>query len=143
MRSTLACLALILLAGTTLPQAANSPPRKIGNFHLKNTAGISWALDDLKGKKAIVVVFLGTQCPVNNAYVPRLAELHKEYADKGVQFLAVNANEHETPQSIAEHAKKFAIPFPVLRDEKHLAADRFGAERTPEAFLLDGDFVVR
>ena len=40
-----------------------------------------------KDKKAVVVVFLGTECPVANLYLPTLAELHKEYADKGVQFL--------------------------------------------------------
>ena len=57
--------------------------------------------------------------------------------------MAINSNEHDSAQTIAEHAKKFGIPFPVLRDEKHLAADRFGAERTPEAFVLDGEFTIR
>jgi peroxiredoxin len=137
-----AVLLVSLVALHTLAQNSD-PAKKVTGVRLKDTTGKTWALDELKDKKAIVVVFLGTQCPVNNAYAPKLAELHKEYADKGVQFLAVNSNDHDTPAAIAEHARKFSIPFPVLRDEKHLAADRFGAERTPEAFVLDSELNVR
>ena len=55
------------------------------------------ALKDFAGQKAVVVVFIGTECPVSNAYMVRLGELHKQYAAKGVAFVAVNANCHETP----------------------------------------------
>ncbi len=143
MRSTLACLALLVLAGPLLPQAGPATATKISPFRLKDTTGKAWSLDDRKDAKAIVVVFLGTQCPINNAYVPRLAELQTAYAGKGVEFVAINANQHDSPDAIAEHVAQFRIPFPVLRDEKHLAADRFGAERTPEAFVLDAQCTVR
>src|SRR5207237_3933479 len=87
--------------------------------------------------------FLGTQCPLNNQYLSRLAELHKEFAGKGVQFLAINSNVQDTPQRIAEHAQKYQIPFPVLRDEANKVADLFDARRTPEAFVLDAKHVIR
>ena len=79
-------------------------------------------------------MFIGTQCPINNAYMPKLVELEKEYRGKGVQFVAINANEHDTTRTIRQHAKKFGLTFPVLRDEKNMVADRFGAERHPTAF---------
>src|SRR5207247_1185060 len=44
---------------------------------------------------------------------------------------------------IAEHAKKHAIPFAVLRDEGNVVADAFGARRTPEVFILDGERKIR
>jgi peroxiredoxin len=137
-------LALLLLAlrSPADPPEAASIGRKIPNFTLNDTAGKPCALDDFKDKKAVVVLFLGTECPINNAYLPRLAELHKEYAAKGVQFLAINANEPDTADRVAEHAKKHAIPFPVLKDEGGVA-DLFAAARTPEAFLLDSQFTVR
>jgi peroxiredoxin len=143
MRATVLVLALLLPAGLSLLGAGENAPRTVADFRLEDTAGKAWSLHELKEKKAIVVVFLGTQCPINNAYVARLIELHKEYAGKGVQFLAINANEHDTAQAIADHVKKYGIPFPVLRDGTHVAADRLGAERTPEAFVLDAKFVVR
>src|SRR5207247_10195120 len=97
-----------------------------------------WSLDSCKDKKAVAVVFLGTECPVNNAYLPRLAELHKTYAPRGVQLVAINANQQDSAARVAEHAKKHSLPFPVLKDEGNVVADQFGAQRTPEVFLLDG-----
>src|SRR5262249_23153947 len=70
--------------------------RAIAEFRLPDAAGKNVALADFRDKKALVVIFLGTQCPINNAYLPRLGELHKEFAAKGVGFLAINANHQDT-----------------------------------------------
>ena len=111
-------------------------------FKLNAIDGQPWSLDDCKSK-AIVVVFIGTQCPVNNAYMPTLVELEKAYRDKGVQIVAINANEHDSLDAIKVHAKKFGLTFPVLRDEKQTVAKRFGADRHPTAFLLDDKHAIR
>jgi peroxiredoxin len=121
----------------------NSLGKKVEPFSLKDTAGKTVSLADFKDRKAVVVLFVGTQCPINNAFMPRLAELHGKYADKGVQFLAVNSNRQDTPQAIAKHAREHKIPFPVLHDAGNAIADRFGARRTPEAFILDAQGKVR
>jgi peroxiredoxin len=113
--------------------------KKVAGFTLQDTHGKTWKWQEVKGKKAVVVVFIGTQCPINNAYMLRLAELHKTYADRGVSLVAVNANQQDDTQAVAEHAKKFGIPFPVLKDGKNVVADRFGARRTPEAFVIDAE----
>ena len=120
------------------PPAAAAP--RVADFTLTDVAtNKPVSLGDFKAKKAVVVVFIGTECPIDNAYMPRLAELAKAYADKGVQFLAVNSNCNDTPPGIAGHAQKFGLPFPVLRDAANVVADQFGAKRTPEAFVLDPD----
>jgi len=124
-------------------QTPTNVGKQIGKLDLEDATGKSWAVSDLKNHKAVVVLFLGTQCPVNNAYMPRLAELHKAYADKSVLFVAINSNIQDTPARIAEHAKEFGIPFAVLRDKDCLAADHFGARRTPESFVLDADLKIR
>jgi len=122
---------------------ANHLGKKIEDFTLPDTAGKPIRLADFKDKKIVVVLFIGTQCPVNNAYMPRLGDLHKQYAEKGVQFLAVNSNSQDSADQVARHAKLHNIPFPVLKDEGSKTADRFAAQRTPEAHLLDGDRTVR
>src|SRR5207249_10228049 len=65
------------------------------------------------------------------------------WAAKGVRFLAINANSQDTVESIRAHAKKHALTFPVLIDADGKIAERFGARRTPEAFVLDAQFKVR
>jgi peroxiredoxin len=132
-------LAAVFLA---VPSFAANPPRKIGDFALKDTGDRPRSLAEFKERKVIVVVFLGIECPVNNAYLPRLAELNKEYAAKGVQFLGVNSNWQDSPQRVAGHAKEFSIPFPVLKDPANVVADQLGARRTPEAFVLAPDGAV-
>src|SRR5687768_15718534 len=88
------------------PAAAEAGVR-ISGFTAKDVNGKDVALADFKDRKAVVVVFVGTECPINNAYMPRLGELHREYAPQGVQFLAVNSNQQDSPKDVAEHARKY------------------------------------
>ncbi len=105
-------LALGALAGLSRPEA-QPPAKQVADFALKDTAGKTWSLGGLRDKNAIVVIFLGTECPVNNAYLPRLAELHKEYAGEGVQFLGVNANRQDTPKRVAALRLRLAERLPA------------------------------
>jgi mono/diheme cytochrome c family protein len=88
-------------------------------------------------------VFADTECPVANLYVPTLVELHKQYSEKDVQFLAINSSGQDSFVVVSAHAQEREIPFPVLKDFDHKAADAFGAKHTPEVFLLDSDRVIR
>ena len=134
---------LAVLIGCALraaPAPKSDPGRRVADFTLKDAATDKpIPFGDFKTKKAVVVVFMGTECPINNAYMPVLAELAKTYANKGVQFLGVNSNSNDTPAQIAGHAQKNHLPFPVLRDPANVVADQFGAMRTPEAFVLDAE----
>jgi peroxiredoxin len=123
--------------------APPAPGATVADFSLPDIHRRPRALKDYKDKKAIVIVFIGTECPLANLYVPSLVQLHKEYAGKGVQFLAINANAQDTFVRVSAHAQDRAVPFPVLKDFAHKAADALGARRTPEAFLLDSKRVIR
>jgi peroxiredoxin len=148
MHKTTLLLAVFLLAlagGQLLAEGAGdaSLGKKIADFALSDPRDQRRvSLGELKEKKAIVVIFLGTECPVNNAFLPTLAALHKEYAGKGAEFLAINSNVQDTLERTANHAKKNAIPFPVLKDAGNKIADQFGVRRTPEAFVLDSSHTI-
>ncbi len=118
--------------------APKDRPTSVAPFTLKDPRDQSEVrLSDLKDKKAIVVVFLGTECPISNQFLPELAHLHKEYSERGVQLLGINSNRQDTPDLVAKHARKNKVPFPVLKDPNNIVADQFGARRTPEAFVID------
>src|SRR5262249_11510640 len=116
--------------------------KKIDAFTLKDAKGKAVGLADFKGKKAIVVVFLSFECPVSTSYASLLAELHKKYSPKGVAFLGVDSSDDATAAEIAKHAAEYKIPFPVLKDDKFKVADLFKAKTSPEAFVLDHNFVL-
>ena len=116
---------------------------KVADFAVKDVSGRRRTLGEFTSKRAIVVVFVGTQCPIANVYLPILADMQKQYSGRGVQFLAINSNEQDTFADVVEHAGERKLPFPMLKDADQSAADAFGALRTPEAFLLDGNRSIR
>lgn len=90
-----------------------------------------------------VVLFIATECPVSNAYNARMAQLAKEYKDKGVDFVGINPNRSEDAAAVARHAEEHKLPFPVLKDPNNKVADLYDAQVTPEAYVVDTKGVIR
>jgi peroxiredoxin len=144
----LACTLVPFLLALASPAADESPigrgvGRPLADFTLKDTTGSAVRLYGFAGKKAAVLVFLGNDCPVGNLYLPRLVELNHAYKDRGVVFLGINANAHESAEDVAAHAKANGIDFPVLKDPENKVADLLLAERTCEVLVLDGRAVLK
>src|SRR5262249_15133755 len=118
--SFLPVLVSFLLAGsapadTPAPNAKIN--KKIDNVAFTDAAGTTVSLYDVRDRKAVVVVFLSFECPVSTSYSEPLADLAKTYAERGVSFLAVSAQEEEDAAAVARHAREFKLPFPAYRDE--------------------------
>ncbi|MGK9369237.1 thioredoxin family protein [Melioribacter sp. Ez-97] len=116
--------------------------QKAENFKLKDYNGKEYQLSDFKDSKAIVIMFIATQCPISNAYNSRMVELYNDYKDKGVSFVGINSNKQESVEEIKEHAKENGFEFVILKDEKNVIADKFGASVTPEIYVLNSDFEI-
>jgi thiol-disulfide isomerase/thioredoxin len=137
------CLALALTAPAVAAPPEQIPTEKINKKIDNVTLADAGALYNHKGKEATVVVFLSFECPVSNSYAPVLAELANAYADKGVRFIGIQSGEDADPVQLKKHAAEFKLPFAVIVDPEYKAADAFKAAFTPEAFLLDHNFVLR
>ena len=142
-------LALVGLLMGWQPGRAETPPskaklgEKIADLAFRDDADRPITLHGFKDKKAVVVVFLSFECPVSTGYAPVLADLAQTYEKRGVAFLAVCPNTEETAARLARQARDYQLPFPVVRDERHAAVTAFAAAVTPEAFVLDGNFILR
>jgi len=117
--------------------------RQVKDIELKDYRGKLHSLADLKDSKVVVLAFVGTECPLAKLYAPRLQELAKQYADLGVSFVAINSNRQDSITEIAAHARVHGFQFPVLKDLSNKVADRVGAKRTPEVFVLDKTRTIR
>ena len=129
--------------GSDLPTVKIKIGEKMADFTLPDPEGKPRSLYGFKGKKAVAVIFIATKCPYSNAFNQVMAKLAREYADRGVAFVGINANKTEPASEVAEHARNNAFTFPVLKDEGNVIADRLGASVTPEVFLLDGSWTLR
>jgi len=126
-----------LMSLTTSSLGAENPPLPtIQPFSLDTADGKTWSMNDHKQAKAFVFLFLGTECPVNNQYLPELVRLHKQYAPKGVVFAGINSNAQDSPTRVLGHAKANGLTFPMLKDSGNVIADALQARRTPEAFVV-------
>jgi peroxiredoxin len=93
--------------------------------------------------QVLVVAFLGVECPLANLYAPSLAALARHYHGKSVAVIAVNSNAQDTLEETRAQARTSGLTFPVLKDAGNAVADLFGAERTPEIFVLDAQRTIR
>lgn len=115
---------------------------KIGDFDLQDLSGKTVSSAGLRGP-VTVITFVSVQCPVSNAYNERMNALYKDYSPKGVKFVFVNANNTESPSDVREHARSVGFVFPVYKDAGNAIADRFGAEVTPESYVIDSSGTLR
>ena len=105
---------------------------KVASFTLRDYRGAESSLEQFAAKKAVVLAFVGCECPVAKLYGPRLAKLAKAYEAQGVQFLGIDANQQDGVSQIARFAKDAGIEFPILKDVNNVLADQLGVERTTE-----------
>jgi peroxiredoxin len=144
-RTAILRLALALaIVGIVSVAAADSvaPGDTVAAFTLPGADGASYGLDQYSDSAAVVVMFIATQCPVSNDYNARMVEIVDDYQPRGYQFLGINSNKQEGTDEIVGHARENGFVFPVLKDDRNVIADRFGATRTPEVYVLSKAGVV-
>src|SRR4051812_562552 len=131
---------LSLLLSPALAAGGEVYPLPIGaaveDFTLRDHRGAERRLSDWRDRPLVVVAFLGVDCPLAKRYGRRLGEIQRGFGSR-VAVLGINANQHDTLRDIARYARQQEIRFPLLKDSDNHLADRFGATRTPEVFLLD------
>jgi mono/diheme cytochrome c family protein len=116
---------------------------KVGNLAFKDTHFLNRSLDDFKNRRAFVLVFVDTGCPIVQRYLPVLKRLEAEYRKQDVQFLAVNVGCNDTIVDLAALAIEYEAPFPFLKDTQGKCLDALGVERTPEVVVLDAQRKIR
>ena len=134
------------LAGLTCVALAAGP--QVGApapaFNLTTLDGQAFSLADAaKAHKAVVVMFIATQCPYSNAYNDRMRDMAAAYAKRDVLFVGVNSNKTEPAAEVASHAKKHGFAFPLMKDPENKVADLYDARHTPEIYVVDSQGVLR
>jgi len=123
---------MCFLWGWALTVAAGRLPR----FTLADTAGRTHTPAEWSGKRAVVLFFLTTDCPLCNNYVPELNRLTQAFTARGVAFYGVQGDATVPAADVRRHAKEFGYTFPYLFDQEESLATYTGATATPEAAVL-------
>ena len=134
-------VAFAAIAGSGRTTVDLAAPPSIGtvldDFKLPDADGAQRSLKSLAGKKGTVVIYIATKCPVSNAYNDRMEKLAQDYKAKGINVIGINSNYTEPSAEIKSHAAEKHLTFAILKDEGNKIADKWGATRTPEVYVLD------
>jgi len=118
---------------------------KAPDFSLFDTvSGQTLSLQELKGKKGTVILFICNHCPFVVHVNPEIVRLSIEYQNKGIGFIAISSNDVENYPQDAPHlmtkvAKNEGYSFPYLYDKSQKVAKDYNAACTPDFYLFNSN----
>ena len=121
---------------------------KLPEFNLPATDGKNYSPSSFKNSKILIVMFTCNHCPYVQAYEERLINLQKNFKDKSVSFVAINANDEknypeDSFENMIKRAKEKGYNFLYLRDKTQEVVKTFGASYTPEVFVFDQNRILQ
>lgn len=122
------------------------------DFNLVGVDGEFHTLAEYAAADILVIIFTCNHCPTAQAYEQRMKDFTKDYADKGVQVIAISPNSplgllynelgytdlNDDYEAMKIRAKDAAYNFPYLYDgDDHAASLQYGPAATPHTFVFD------
>lgn len=113
--------------------------RAAPSFALPGVDGKIWTLEQCRGERGLLVMFICNHCPYVQAIRERIVRDARELKTYGVNCVAIMSNDSaEYPEDSFENmqavARSFDFPFPYLWDETQAVAKAYGAVCTPDFF---------
>ena len=113
-------------------------------FTLADPEGNSFDLSKQQIDRGLLVIFMCNHCPYVIHIREQLVQRIREYQGQGITVVAINSNDYithpdDSPERMAQDAKKFGYTFPYLVDEDQQVARAYQAACTPDLYLFDQD----
>lgn len=102
---------------------------------IKDIKGAERTIPD-SGSLATVLIFITTDCPIANSYVPEINRIYTQFKQEKIACFVVYSDRSIPLKSVRKHAKEFGYLCPAVRDDKHVLIDLVKATVTPEAAIL-------
>ncbi len=125
-----------------LPAGEFNPTLSIGDAApvwkaLPGVDGKDHSLADLDESKPVVVAFICNSCDVAADYEDRIIAFTEKHQDKAVVIaICASAKPADALPRLRERAEAKKFPFVYLHDKSQAAGQAYGANYTPEFFVL-------
>ena len=118
------------------------------DFSLPGIDNRQWTLEDCRGPRGLLVMFICNHCPYVKAISERLVRDTRELVGLGINSVAIMSNDptlykedsFENMQTVAQH---YEFPFPYLMDATQAVAKAYGAVCTPDFFGYNSDLQLQ
>ncbi len=127
-------LALVTLVSVLLSACAGQKARPAIDFTLKDLAGKSWTLSELKGKSNVLIHFGTTWCPPCVAEIPALNDIHRK---RGDQLVVLYVDSAEAEGVVRNFAKDKGIEYTTLLDTTGDVSNNYKVTAIPQNLLVD------
>jgi len=139
------------LCGSSMTESQGIEPGQAApDFELPNAnatvGGKTLTLSDIMGRNGAVVMFTCNHCPYVVGSEGRIEDAAALARDLGLGFAGINSNdpvmyESDNWDNMVKRSSK-GMSYSYLHDANQGTAHAYGAERTPEFYLLDATGVV-
>lgn len=119
------------------------------DFSLPGVDGRTWTLQDCRGEKGLLVMFICNHCPYVKAVRDRIVRDARELKEQyGINSVAIMSNDpsdypEDSFENMRQVAEEFDFPFPYLMDETQEVAKAYGAVCTPDFFGYNADLELQ
>jgi peroxiredoxin len=134
------------MVSTTTPICDFGAPAP--DFDLPGVDGNNWTLQDCKGPRGLLVMFICNHCPYVKAINRKLVRDTRELMSLGINSVAIMSNDptdypEDSFDQMQKVAQQFGYPFPYLLDETQQVARAYGAVCTPDFFGYNADLELQ
>ncbi len=134
---------MVATASTMLPLGTQAPDFDL--IDTRNQERVRLSL--LPKAPGTVVAFICNHCPFVQHIFPTLIETARLYQERGIRFLAINANDpiaypDDAPSAMTQLHREKNLPFPYLFDETQNVARAYQAACTPDFFVFDSTLAL-
>lgn len=131
---------MVKVASTMLALGTEAPAFSL----LEPSTGRKVSLEDFADAPALLVMVLSNHCPFVKHIAGGLARFAREYGERGVAIVAINANDvskypDDSPDRMVEEVERQGYTFPYLFDQTQEVVKAYRAACTPDFFLFDAD----
>ena len=118
------------------------------DFSLPGVDGRQWSLQQCRGDKGLLVMFICNHCPYVKAIQDRIVRDAKELESYGIKSVAIMSNdpneyEEDSFANMQAISERLGFTFPYLFDETQQVAKSYGAVCTPDFFGYNQDLALQ
>ncbi len=122
--------------------------KKAVDFTLLGVDQRRWTLDECKGNRGLLLMFISNHCPYVKAIRKKLVRDTGELVALGINSVAIMPNDtvaypDDSTKNMLRISKEFKFPFPYLLDETQEIARAYGAVCTPDFFGYNADMKLQ
>jgi len=109
------------------------------DFRLKSTDNKILSLNELKGEKGTLIMFICNHCPYVKAVIKDIVEDCAKLKSYGINSVAISSNDQinypeDSFENMVLFSKKHKFGFPYLLDDTQNVAKKYDAVCTPDFF---------